>query len=86
MTRTRSIILRLNKKPGRFSWKADKIVGGKPVTIGTVECSYDAENHVIEGLFPGGIWEFEGRGSILQGTMKLPDGTLWRKLSRKKVP
>jgi len=60
-------------------------VDGKPVTMGTVECSYDREKHSLECSFPNGVLQFEVRGNLMQGTMKLPDGTLWRKLNLKKV-
>jgi hypothetical protein len=32
-----------------------------------------------------GVLQFEVRENLMQGTMTLPDGTLWRKLSLKKV-
>jgi hypothetical protein len=76
---------RLEKKPGWLSLKADKIVDGVPVTMGTMECSYDREKHSLECSLPKAVLQFEVRGNLMQGTMKLLDGTLWRKLSLKKV-
>jgi hypothetical protein len=76
---------RLENKPGRYSLKADKIENGKSVTMGTVECIYDGEIHSLECRFPRGILQLNVQGSTMQGTMKLPDGTLWRKLSLKKA-
>ncbi len=76
---------RIEKKPGWFSLKADKIVDGQPVTMSTIECSYDGEDRSLECSFPKGVLQFEVQDNVMQGTMKLPDGTLWRKLSLKKV-
>ena len=36
------------EKAGRFLLKADKIVDGKPITMGTSECEYDSKQHVLE--------------------------------------
>ncbi len=78
-------VARLPGKPGWFSMKADKIVDGKPVTMGTVECSYDAQQHTLECALPRGVLRFTVEGSKMEGTMTLPDKTLWRKISLRKV-
>jgi hypothetical protein len=65
--------------------KADKIVDGQPVTMATIECSYDGGNRTLQCALPEGVLQFEVRENLMQGTMTLPDGTLWRKLSLKKV-
>jgi hypothetical protein len=77
---------RMEKKSGWYSLLADKIVDGKPVTMGPpLDCSYAAAQHSLECKFPKGVLEFVVQGKTMQGTMKLTDGTLWRKLSLKKV-
>jgi hypothetical protein len=66
--------------------KADKIVDGKPVTMGTVECSYDVKQHSLECAIPrGGVLRFTAEENKMQGSMTLADKTLWRKISLKKV-
>lgn len=75
----------LADRPHWFSMKLDKIVDGKPVTMGTVECSHDPEKHTLACEFERGAFQFTVRGNLMQGTMKLKDGTVWRKLSLKKV-
>jgi len=76
---------RLASKPGWFSLKADKIVEGKPVTMGVSECSFDRAKHSLQCHLPAGTFQFEVHGNLMQGTMKLSDGTQWRNLSLKKV-
>lgn len=75
----------LPDKPQRFLLKADKIVDGKPVNMGTVECSHEPDKHTLTCEFERAVLDFTVRGEEMQGTMKLKDGTLWRKLSLKKV-
>jgi hypothetical protein len=73
------------EKSGHFSIKADKIVAGKPVTMGIVGCHYEPEKKLLACDFEQGTLEFSVAGDIMQGTMKLKDGTLWRKIILKKV-
>ena len=79
-------VSRLPDRPGWFSMKLDKIVEGKPVTMGTMECSYASAKSVLTCEFPRGVMRFVLQSDKLTGTMNLSDGTLWRRLSLKKVP
>jgi hypothetical protein len=72
-------------KAGWFSLKADKIVDGKPITMGTSDCSLDPVNHAIRCDTSSAALYLELRGTLLQGNMTLKDGTLWRKLDLRKV-
>lgn len=65
--------------------KADKIVSGKPVTMGTVECSGDEARRTLDCEFERGVFQFAIQGNEMQGSMKLKGGTLWRKISLKKT-
>ncbi len=79
-------VSRLPGKPGWFSMKADKIVDGKPVTMGTSDCSYDAPRHTLECALPRAVLRFTVAGNKMEGAMTLlPDKTLWRKISLKRV-
>jgi hypothetical protein len=73
-------------KPGWFSMKLDKIVDGKPVTMGTTECSYDAAKRALTCEFPRGIFHFTIQANKMTGTMNLTDGTLWRRITLTKPP
>jgi hypothetical protein len=77
-------VTKLAEKPGWFSMKLDKIVDGKAVTMGTMECAYSSARQALTCEFPRGVMRFNIKGDRMEGTMTLPDGTLWRKLSLKK--
>ena len=73
-------------KPGVYSLKADKIVNGQAVTMGTSDCSYDAKAQALEcAIADRAILRFTWEGQEMHGTMTLTDKTLWRKLALKKV-
>jgi hypothetical protein len=78
-------IEKLAGKPHWFSLRGDKIVQGKPVTMGTVECLHDAAKHMLTCEFPRGVFQFTIAGNKMQGTMTLPDKTVWRKISLTRV-
>jgi hypothetical protein len=67
------------------SLKADKIVDGKPVTMGTGNCDFDSAKLQITCPLPSASLAFHVQGKEMTGTMTLSNGTLWRKLSLKKV-
>jgi len=72
-------------KPGVYSLKADKIVNGKPETMGVLDCNYDSQARALECPIPQrAVLRFTWEGKEMQGTMTLPDKTLWRKLALKK--
>jgi len=75
---------KLAEKPGWFSIKLDKIMNGKAITMGSMECSYDTAKQSLNCAFPRGVMRFIVSANKMEGTMTLPDGTLWRKLSLKK--
>ena len=74
-------VAKLAGKPGWFSMKLGKIVDGKPVTMGTVECSYDSAKRALICEFPRGVFRFTIQAHKMAGTMNLRDGTLWRKIA-----
>jgi hypothetical protein len=77
-------VARLAEKPGWFSMKLDKIVDGKPVTMGRVECSYDSGKKSLGCDFPRGAFHLTLQDNKMEGAMTLTDGTLWRKITLKK--
>jgi hypothetical protein len=78
-------VTKLAAKPGRVSMKLDKIVNGKPVTMGVMDCSYSAAKQSLTCEFPRGVMRFKVDNNKMEGTMTLPDGTLWRKITLKKT-
>jgi hypothetical protein len=77
-------VTKLPGTPGWFSIKLDKIVDGKPITMGTTECSYDSPKRSLTCEFPRGVLHFTIQDETMSGTMNLKDGTLWRKITLKK--
>ncbi len=77
-------VAKLAGKPGWFSMKLDKIVDGKPVTMGTTECSYDSAKRALTCEVPRGVFRFTIQANKMAGTMSLADGTLWRKITLSK--
>jgi hypothetical protein len=78
-------VAKLAEKPGWISMKLDKIVNGKPVTMGVMDCSYSAAKQSLTCEFPRGVMRFTVSDNKMEGTMTLPDGTLWRKITLKKT-
>lgn len=67
-------------------WKADKIVDGKQVNMGSLDCKYAHESHTITCDMPGrGVWSLTVDGDVMTGTLKLSDGTVFRKVSAKRA-
>lgn len=79
-------VAHIAEKPNWFSLKGDKIVDGKLITMGTVECHYDSATSDLTCDLPKGLLHFTVQGNKMEGTMTLPDGTLWRKLNLTKAP
>jgi len=74
-------VSRLAVKPGWFSVQGDKIVDGKPVSMGTVECHYESDKQTLTCESPRGVFNLTVKNNRMIGTMNLPDGSLWRKIS-----
>ena len=75
-------ISKMSGPPGHFSVKLDKIVHGETITMGTMECAAQPAEYVISCPLKNAVMEFAvSAGSKMNGTMKLSDGTVWRKLT-----
>jgi hypothetical protein len=71
-------------KNGGVVWKADKIVNGEQQNMGSLDCTFAAS--VLTCDMPGkGVWSLTVRGDTMTGTLKLSDGTLFRKVSVKRT-
>ena len=75
---------KLGDQPNRLSLQADKIVDGKPVKMGDMECSFAPETHAVTCSTPRLVLHLTLNGNSLDGTMNLTDGTVWRNISLKK--
>jgi hypothetical protein len=65
-------------------WKADKIVKGQRENMGTLDCTTASQTVTCD--MPGrGVWSLTVDGDNMTGTLKLSDGTLFRKVSAKRA-
>lgn len=68
------------KESSTITVQADKIVEGSPVTMGTGDWHYDKDKAELTWTIPRGTWSLIVAGTTMNGTLKLPDGTLFRKI------
>ena len=76
-------VYRFSKAPqeNQVTLSANKIVNGKEINMGAGPCEYNAAKSAIDCPLPNGSTiHFDLAGNAMQGTMKLKDGTLWRKI------
>ena len=65
---------------------ANKIVSGREVNMGESECRYDGKARTLDCPLPNGnSMHFELNGDALEGKFTLANGTLWRKISLRRV-
>lgn len=69
---------------GDLKIQMDKIVGGKPEVMGTLDCKFDKAASTISCPMSRVTWDYLVRGNQMTGTLKLTDGTVYRKISVKK--
>ena len=60
--------------------QADKIVDGSPVTMGVGDWHSDKDKGELTWTIPQGTWSLLVTGTTMNGTLKLPDGRLFRKI------
>jgi hypothetical protein len=56
----------------------DKVVDGKRLNMGELPCSY--ESPVLKCTHARGNWEFAVEGKKMTGTLRLTDGTIYRRI------
>jgi hypothetical protein len=74
------------KKPGTLVASADKIVDGKALNMGDLDCTADAAGATIDCPVPNGkgVFRYHINGTSLRGTLTLTDGTLFRRVTATK--
>jgi hypothetical protein len=61
--------------------QADKIVDGKAITMGTGQWQHDRVRQTLEWSMPQQVWLLKITGSRIEGTLRLADGTVLRKMT-----
>ncbi len=80
-----TVIYDITEAQGKLQWKASKIVDGEEQWMGTLECDYQPSKQLAVCEIPkGGQWRLHAEGDSMTGTLNLPDGTLYRKVTVKR--
>jgi hypothetical protein len=66
---------------GDLTIQMDKIVEGKPEFMVTLDCKFDSRASTVTCPMKNGEWRFTVAANKMTGTLKLPDGTLYRNIS-----
>jgi hypothetical protein len=74
----------MSKEAGKVTVSADKIVDGYPVNMGTIDFDYDQQKGTLVNSSNRGVWRFKVHGTAMDGTLTLPDATVYRKISLSK--
>ena len=69
---------------GFVTIRADKIVDGHAVTMGTVEWRCDPDNNALVWDTPRQTWLMKVEGDTIDGTLTLADRTLIRRMTLKR--
>jgi hypothetical protein len=75
-------IAQLSDRPGWVSITFDKIVDGRPVTMGALPCK--DEDGTLTCEYDRGVWKLAVKGNQMTGTLTTPDGTVFRRVTLKK--
>ena len=71
-------------RPDRVFIQADKIVDGKPITMGSSEWQYDQTRGTLEWKLPRQVWLLKITDGRMEGTLTLTDGTILRNMTLEK--
>jgi hypothetical protein len=85
--RNESVVYYIRDIPDRadaVTVRADKIVDGKAITMGTGEWQYDRTRQTIEWHMPHQVWLLRLDGNRINGNLRLADGTVVRDMRLKK--
>ena len=79
------MVYRISKPHGdKVSIQADKIVDGKPVTMGTSEWTYEKSSGTLTWEVPRGTWKLVVDADTMDGTLVVPENVLFRKVHLKR--
>jgi hypothetical protein len=71
-------------QPDQINVRADKIVDGKPITMGRGPWTLDRARRKLEWSVSGRLWSLSIDGRRMEGTLTLADGTVFRKMTLQK--
>ncbi len=76
--RDEHVIYEISRQKQKLVMSADKVVSGERQNMGDLECTQT--DKTLTCPFARGVWVFTVSGTKMSGTLKLPDGTLFRKV------
>jgi len=68
-------------RPNVVVIQADKIVDGKAITMGTGEWQHDRAQHTLEWRSSRQVWLLKLTGNRIEGTLRLADGSVFRRMT-----
>ena len=72
------------RDPDHVTISADKIVDGKAINMGTGDYTYNRSNGTLLNETEGRVWKFTVKGNAMEGTLTMPDKTVYRRVTLKK--
>jgi hypothetical protein len=80
-----NVVFRFSKPhENKITVQADKIIDGKPVTMGAGEWTYDKSTGTLTWQIPRGDWKLIVNDATMDGTLIVPDNVVFRKIHLKK--
>ena len=70
--------------PDHVTISADKIVDGKAINMGIGDYRYNRSNGTLLNETEGRAWKFTVKGNTMEGTLTMPDKTVYRRVTLKK--
>lgn len=71
-------------KPDTMFIRADKIVDGKAITMGTGQWQYNQAKQTLSWLVDQRLWLLTINGKRIEGTLTLPGNVVFRRMTLKK--
>ena len=71
-------------RPGWFSGTGSKVVKGKEISMGTLNWTYDATIHALRSESSGAAFQLFVDGNKIDGSLTLPDKTVYRRIHLEK--
>lgn len=72
------------RDPDHVTISADKIVDGKAINMGIIDFTYNRSNGTLLNETEGWVWKFTVKGNVMEGTLTMPDKTVYRRVTLKK--
>lgn len=76
-------VYRFSEISGRLGWfsgAGSKVVDGREISMGTLDWRYDGKSHVLESDSSNGVFRLVVDDDRIEGTLALPDGTIYRRI------